>query len=219
MSSMDNKNDTTRRAFFQEVTTGTAAVAVATALAQLGAPAAVLSQEKEAPSPMAGMGKMPPWPKGTEGTKYDHLFCTRFKEQSTTPVVEGPQAYFRGASMLPGAGINMGWQKFVKPVKLELQSHHHDVDEYLIFLGAELPDLVGTFDGELEIFLGEEYERHIITKATILYIPAGIEHNPMDIRKLNKPMMLSALHLAPYFNGKYQASGYVELKSMGKATE
>ncbi len=69
---------------------------------------------------------------------------------------------------------------------------------------------VGSFDGEIEIFLGKEYERHIITQATVLYIPRGFEHNPMDIKKLNKPMMLSALHLAPYFNGVYQVGGCME---------
>jgi hypothetical protein len=41
-----------------------------------------------------------------------------------------------------------------------------------------------------------------------------MEHNPMEIRRLGKPMMLSALLLAPYFNGFYQASKYMELKSM-----
>jgi hypothetical protein len=219
MSSSESKKDTTRRAFFQDLTAGTAAVAMAGALANLGTPAAALAADDEVPSTMAGMGKMPPWPEGTTGNKYSHLFCTAMKEQSITDAVEGPQTYFRGASMIPGARMNMGWQKFVKPIRLELQSHYHDVDEYLIFMGAELPDLVGTFDGEIEIFLGEEYERHILTKATIIFIPAGMVHNPMHIRKLNKPMMLSALHLGPFFNGVYQANGYMELKSLGKATE
>jgi uncharacterized RmlC-like cupin family protein len=131
-------------------------------------------------------------------------------------VVAGPQAYFRGDSELPGAKINMGWQVFTKPYKLEMESHHHDVDEYLFFLGAELPDLVASFDGEIEYFMGPEYERHVITEATVLYIPAGLEHNPCDIKRLTKPMMFSALQLAPYFNGKYQTMGYMELKGMPK---
>ena len=200
--------NTSRRNFFKNVSTGAAGLAVAGALAELGAPPAVVHAQEQA----SKMPKMPPWPKGTEGHKYDHLFCTKFKEESNIDVVAGPQAYFRGESHLPGAGMNMGWQQFVKPIKLEKMSHHHDVDEYLIFLGTEFPDLIGSFDGEIEIFLGKEYERHIITRATILYIPRGFEHNPMDIRKLNKPMMLSALHLAPWFNGVYQVGGYMEYK-------
>ncbi|MBP1624853.1 MAG: hypothetical protein H6Q07_2875, partial [Acidobacteria bacterium] len=130
--------------------------------------------------------------------------------------VPGPQAYFRGESDLPGAKINMGWQIFQKPYRLELESHHHDTDEYLFFLGSTLPDLAGSFDAEVEYFIGKEYEKHIITKATVLYIPAGLEHNPCDIKRVGKPILFSALQLAPYFNGSYQTQGYMELRSMKK---
>lgn len=128
-------------------------------------------------------------------------------------IVPGPQAYFRGESDLPGAKINMGWQIFVKPYRLELESHHHDTDEYLFFLGATFPDLVGSFDAEIEYFIGKEYEKHTITQATVLYIPAGLEHNPCDIKRVGKPLFFSALQLAPYFNGVYQTMGYSEFRS------
>ena len=214
-SNKKNETDTSRRGFIQDVAAGAAGVAIAGALAQLGAPVvAAAEEEKKAESPF--FKDPPPWPKGTRGNKYDHLFSTKIKENSITDVVAGPQAYFRGESDLPGAKINMGWQMFVKPYRLELESHRHDTDEYLFFLGATLPDLVGSFDGEIEYFIGEEYERHIITEATVLYIPAGLEHNPCDIKRLGKPMMFSALQLAPYFNGVYQTMGYMEFKSAPK---
>ena len=202
-----SKKSTTRRAFFQDVTAGAAGIAVASALAELNAPAMA--------DPPQSKFKELPWPTGTEGHKYDNLFCTKFKEKSMIKQVASPQAYFRGASEIPGAGINMGWQMFVEPYKLEVDSHHHDVDEYLIFLGATLPDLIGSFDGEIELFLGTEYERHVITKATVLYIPAGLEHNPCDIRRLSKPMMFSALMLAPFFNGYYKMNKYMSFNGMG----
>ena len=210
-------NGPTRRAFFMDVAGGAAGIAAASALAQLGAPAAAMAQEPEKELEGMRVPNVPPWPTGTTGTKFDHLFCTTLKEaRSFTPAVASPQAYFRGASDLPGAGINMGWQMFVKPIKLELQSHHHDVDEYLFFLGAQLPDLTANFDAEIEIFLGDEYERHVITKPTVLFIPRGMEHNPLDIKRLDKPMLLSALHCAPYFNGVYQ-TGYLQLSKIPKA--
>jgi hypothetical protein len=66
------------------------------------------------------------------------------------------------------------------------------------------PYLIGSFDGKIELFLGPEFGKHIINKANILYIPRGIQHYPMDIKVLRKPMMFSALMLAPYFNGVYE---------------
>ncbi len=216
-----DENRSSRRAFFQEVTAGTAGFAVATALAQMAAPSMASAQDagtsapKQASSPF--FRNPPPWPTGTTGNKYDHLFSTRLRENTIVPdIIPGPQAYFRGDSDLPGAKINMGWQLFTKPYRLELESHHHDTDEYLFFLGSTLPDLAGSFDAEIEYFMGTEYERHTITKATVLYIPAGLEHNPCDIKRVGKPLLFSALQLAPYFNGMYQTQGYMALKSMKK---
>jgi hypothetical protein len=187
----------------------------------LGAPAQAVAQDAKSAKPKSASSPFfknpPPWPTGTTGSKYDHLFSTRLKENSIVPdIIPGPQAYFRGESDLPGAKINMGWQIFVKDYKLEMESHHHDTDEYLFFLGATLPDLVGSFDAEIEYFMGKEYEKHTITQATVLYIPAGLEHNPCWIKRVGKPLLFSALQLAPYFNGVYQTMGYMELKGMKK---
>ena len=144
-SSKDNETNASRRDFIHDVAAGAAGVAIAGALATLGAPVVAAAQEKKkAESPF--FRDPPPWPKGTTGNKYDHLFSTKLKENSITDVVAGPQAYFRGDSDPPGAKINMGWQMFTKPYRLELESHHHDTDEYLFFLGATLPDLVGSFE-------------------------------------------------------------------------
>jgi hypothetical protein len=204
------QGNATRRTFFRDVAAGAVGMAVAGALAQLGSPAAALAQEEKKPLEGMRAPNTPPWPKGTTGNKYDHLFCTRLKERSLSEALASPVIGFEGASDIPGSGMNTGWALYVKPIKLELQSHHHDVDEYLCFLGAQLPDLAASFDAEIEIFLGEEYERHVITRATVLYIPRGLEHNPMDIKRLGKPMLFMPIHLAPYFNGVYQ-TGYIQV--------
>jgi hypothetical protein len=206
--STDEKNQT-RRAFFSDITADTALAAVA--MAQLDPQATAMAQKKKEPLDSLRMPKnLPPWPKGTTGNKYDHLFFTRMKEKPLTDTILSPTISFRGDSDLPGAGINLGFRYYVKPFKMELQSHHHDVDEYLFFLGAQLPDLTANFDAEIEIFLGTEYERHIITKPCILYIPRGFEHNPMDIKKVGKPLLFMPLLLSPYFNGYYQ-TGYMQM--------
>ena len=159
----------------------------------------------------------PEWPKGTDTHDYDHLFSTKLRENSWIPdIVPGPQAYFRGDADLPGAKINMGWQIFTKPIRLEMESHHHDHDEYQFFLGASFPDLVGSFDAEIETFIGPEYERHIINKATVLYLPAGLEHNPCDFRRISKPLFFSSCELSPFFNGFYQTMGYQEMRGSNK---
>jgi hypothetical protein len=208
----DEKDMSNRREFFHGVTSGMAGAAMLAAAAQLGVPVLNAAQgdeakPKQAVSPF--FRNPPPWPKGTDGHIYDHLYSTKLKENSLLPdIIPGPQAYFRGNSDLPGAKINMGWQIFTKPIKLEMESHHHTVDEYQFYLGSTFPDLVGSFDAEIEVFIGPKYERHIINKATVLYLPAGLEHNPCDFRKVGKPVFFSSLHMAPFCNGVYQTMGY-----------
>jgi hypothetical protein len=238
-STKDEKDINNRREFFQRVT-GLTGLAMVAALSQMGVPVVNAAQggevkpkpdtvggasgaAKPAPSGQAKQAVSPffkdppPWPTGTDTHEYDHLFSTKLRENSWVPdIVPGPQAYFRGDSDLPGAKINMGWQIFTKPYKLEMESHHHDHDEYQFFLGATFPDLVGSFDAEIETFTGREYERHIITKATVLYLPAGLEHNPCDIRRVGKPLFFSSCELSPFFNGIYQTMGYMEMRSSRK---
>ena len=211
-SAKDEKDMSNRREFIHDVTSSMAGAAMLAAAAQLGVPVLNAAQggeakPKHAESPF--FRNPPPWPKGTDGHIYDHLYSTKLKENSLLPdIIPGPQAYFRGNSDLPGAKINMGWQIFTKPIKLEMESHHHSVDEYQFYLGSTFPDLVGSFDAEIETFIGPKYERHIINKATVLYLPAGLEHNPCDFRRVGKPVFFSSLHMAPFCNGVYQTMGY-----------
>jgi len=211
-STKDEKDMSNRREFFYGVASSMAGATMLAAAAQLGVPILNAAQGGEA-KPKEAVSTFfrnpPPWPKGTDGHIYDHLYSTKLKENSLLPdIIPGPQAYFRGNSDLPGAKINMGWQIFTKPIKLEMESHHHSVDEYQFYLGSTFPDLVGSFDAEIEVFIGPKYERHIINEATVLYLPAGLEHNPCDFRKVGKPVFFSSLHMAPFCNGVYQTMGY-----------
>jgi uncharacterized RmlC-like cupin family protein len=113
------------------------------------------------------------------------------------PEIAGPQTYFRGASALPGATATIGWQMFTAPVCWEIVPHAHKYDEFLIFLGATLPDLCNSFDGEVDLWMGKELEKHTITSATVVFIPKGVLHCPLNFKTIRKPMLFHALYLGP----------------------
>lgn len=140
--------------------------------------------------------------------KYDKYFLTEFKEPANLPGVDGPQAYFRGARQIPGANLNLGWQLFVRPMLLEKEPHTHDFDEYLVFLGGTLPDLFSSFQAEIDFCIGEELEQHLIDKATIIFIPRGMVHCPLNIRKVDKPFLFQAILEAPKFIKTMQGKEY-----------
>ena len=116
-----------------------------------------------------------------------------------------PQAYFRGASQIPGSEFNSSFQIFVKPFFLDRVQHRHPKDEYLIFLGASFPN-VFDFDADIELTIGkkgEDEEVYHITKPTVVRIPAGVYHCPLHFKRVDKPVLFLAACMMPMFGGIY----------------
>ena len=72
------------------------------------------------------------------------------------------------------------------PVNIELP-HTHDFDEIIGFGGTNrnYPRELG---GEIEFWLGGE--KHIITKTCLIFIPKGVEHNPLYFRRVDTPIFM-----------------------------
>jgi len=107
-----------------------------------------------------------------------------------------PQAYFRGETSLPGAKFHVGFQVFVKDLKMEVPHFHHAAEEYMIFLGASLPN-VFDFDAEVRIEMGKDpdhMETMVITKPCVLRIPPNLWHCPVEFT-IRKPLMFQTAYL------------------------
>lgn len=149
--------------------------------------------------------------KDRENSRFGKLVFA-FPQEENEIVAEGdpadyvvhPQAYFRGARQIPGAEFNSSFQIFVKPFFLDRVQHRHPKDEYLVFLGASFPN-VFDFDAHIEFTIGkgEEAETYIIDKPTIIRIPGGTYHCPLNFKEVNKPVMFMAMCEMPMFGGIY----------------
>ncbi len=196
MDSKSRKEGTTRRGFVKNITAGAGSLALAGSLRAALAPeqSELYAAAAEEPS--------------KDGTLYGKYFLADNHEPPKEmdfvslnsippfPEIASPQTYFRGASALPGATATIGWQVFIEPVCWETP-HTHKFDEFLIFLGAELPDLCSSFDAEIDLWMGPEMEKHTITSTTIVYIPKGVQHAPLNFRAIRKPVLFHALYLGP----------------------
>jgi hypothetical protein len=76
------------------------------------------------------------------------------------------------------------------------EAHTHDFDQIIFFLGGD-PNNVGDFGAEVEMHLGENQEKYIINYTSCVYIPAGLLHCPLDIKRVNKPIMFIDVTLSP----------------------
>jgi len=77
--------------------------------------------------------------------------------------------------------------------------HAHDVDELFFIFGGN-PQNYFEFGAVIEIMMGEEQERHIVDKTTVIYIPKGVIHCPITTLKVDKPVQW--MHVL--FQGRYQ---------------
>jgi uncharacterized RmlC-like cupin family protein len=201
------KKSTTRRGFFKKIIAGAGSLAIANSLRGVLTPnqSKLMAAPKETQSP--------------DGTEYGKYFLSDNHQPPKAndfvslnsippfPEIASPQTYFRGASALPGATATIGWQVFTAPVCWETP-HVHKHDEFLIFLGAELPDLCGSFDAEIDLWMGEEMEKHTITSTTVVFIPKGVQHAPLNFRAIRKPVLFHALYLGPYLDRSPRVPGF-----------
>jgi len=107
---------------------------------------------------------------------------------------------------LEGMDLNFCWGIHKRP-GLWLRgpgsgAHVHPHDEVLLFAGTD-PSNIDYLGAEIQIDMGPERERHIIDQPTAVVCPAGLQHNPIVTRWVDKPfafllMSLGARHETTY---------------------
>ena len=103
--------------------------------------------------------------------------------------------------------FSMSWWAITEPFEMVTECHAHDFDQFLIFVGGDLtnmPDL----GGEVELTLsldGKNLEKFVITRATTVFVPAGLYHCPLNFKKINdpqKPILFHDLFFSPEYKRK-----------------
>ena len=76
--------------------------------------------------------------------------------------------------------------------------HVHPYNEFLLFMGADTNDL-SELGAEVEMSMGKEMERHIITTPTVIVQPKGFPHCPLTVTRLYKPFIFAVIR--PFGHG------------------
>ncbi len=74
--------------------------------------------------------------------------------------------------------------------------HVHDTDEIIGFFGSD-PNNPYDLGGEVEIWL--EDEQHLLTRSALIFVPAGMPHCPLILRRIDRPIF----HFTVVMSGKY----------------
>jgi hypothetical protein len=104
-----------------------------------------------------------------------------------------------------GFPFMMGHQFVRKPFKGDNPCHIHNFHEILAWYGSN-PDNPDELGGEVILYMGPEMEKHVFTRPTLVYLPPGIPHCPLEITRVDRPIIQIEIMLAgaegtrePYF--------------------
>jgi hypothetical protein len=103
-------------------------------------------------------------------------------------------------------GFNMYWEAVTVPFIMNpAPPHQHPFPQYLTFLGGDITNMLD-LGGEVEMTLSEDgktLDKYVFTKATQIYIPAGLWHCPLVFTKVTKPILFVDI----FFAAKYRKMG------------
>jgi len=80
------------------------------------------------------------------------------------------------------------------------EKHTHDFDEFIGFIGSDPTD-PSELGAQVEFFI--EGEKITITKSCLVYIPRGVEHSPILVPRLDRPV----IHFSGGNGGDYVREG------------
>lgn len=135
-------------------------------------------------------------------SKYDRYIVTELKIPEEKQKIAAAYSKYANRilwmdeNVVEGAfHMNTAW--YLKASQtLEDAPHVHDTDEIIGFFGSN-PDDPYNLGGEIEIWL--EDEKHIITRTAMLFVPAGMRHCPLVIRRVDRPIF----HFTTVTGGRY----------------
>jgi len=100
------------------------------------------------------------------------------------------------------ANIAIGYHCLANTKFRAEKPHTHDFHELLCFIGGNPLD-IKDFGAEIEISLGKELEKHVITSPTVVSIPPGLIHCPLIVKRVDKPVVFLEISLTPKFETKF----------------
>src|SRR4030042_1656775 len=109
---------------------------------------------------------------------------------------EGGRVLYMDSKIVPGASYMECVWIMPRPAgtpapggrRAGTEPHTHDYDEVIAFIGTNNDD-PHDLGAEVELYLGDE--RHIITKTSLVFIPAGLKHCPLTFLRVDRPVFHS----------------------------
>ena len=101
--------------------------------------------------------------------------------------------------VVPGAfQMNTAWYYAVPEKDPVFPEHSHDSDELIGFFGSD-PERPYDLNAEIEVTI--DGETYLLTKTTMIFIPSGMPHMPLSIKRVDKPIFHFSVVMEHQYNG------------------
>jgi hypothetical protein len=77
----------------------------------------------------------------------------------------------------------------------------HPYDELLVFEGTEFGNIL-YLGAEVSVELGEEREEHVFSEPSVVLIPKGLQHGPVNVRRADRPIAHYTIGLGPAYQAE-----------------
>ncbi|MBN1191470.1 MAG: hypothetical protein JXA46_17070 [Dehalococcoidales bacterium] len=111
-----------------------------------------------------------------------------------------------GLSMVPeflvpaASRMTLALTAIKKPYMFHEPTHKHAFTEFFIFFGSNPLDMK-EFDADIEFTFGPEREKHVISSPTIVTIPPGVYHCPLNYARVGKPFYCIEAFMTSKYSG------------------
>ena len=129
----------------------------------------------------------------TDGNRYSHLMKPMVVKQGT-----GGAGQFveMSGDELEGLNIHFIMGLLNQPGDIAPGMHIHPYDEAIIFFGHNTDNL-SYLGAEISLEIGNEHEKYIFDKPTVIAIPRGVPHGMMTCNKVDRPYRAMVVGLGP----------------------
>jgi hypothetical protein len=113
----------------------------------------------------------------------DHIARKGLSSEKAEPGATVARVLYLDDDVLKGAFyVSCAW--YLKE-RSRFEPHSHDFDEALGFIGTN-PEDPHDLCGEIELWLDEEI--HILTKSCLVFMPQGLKHTPLIVKRVDRPI-------------------------------
>ncbi len=138
-------------------------------------------------------------------SQYAKYISKEIIEESKYPKITAPIVSYHGDR--GGRDLAFQWSCITQPLVMDQEPETSDRDQFLLLASTNMDDL-RDFRAEIELPLGKDKQRQLISEPAFVYIPAGLVHGPLTVKSVSRPLALWKWTLDAKYSEHWVAADY-----------